>query len=119
MRNMADRSAVDEYIGGQPAEIQAVLERVRAVIRAAAPGVEETVTYQMPTFTLGGKHLVYVAAWKHHLSIYPVPPADEAWEQEIAPYRAAKSTLRFPYAKPIPYELIGRVVARLKEIRTA
>ena len=70
-------------------------------------------SYQMPTFTLGGKHLVYVAAWKRHISVYPVPTGEAAFERDIAPYRAAKGTLRFPLNEPIPYDLIDRVMAQL------
>ena len=115
MKNVAN---VDEYIASYPAEVRAVLERVRETIRAAVPEAGEKISYQIPTVTLEGKYLVYYAAWKHHLAVYPVPEAEGELEREMAPYRAAKGTLRFPYAKPIPYDLIGRVVSRLKESGT-
>lgn len=110
---MAQRFAsVDDYIGACPANVQAILTAARQTIRRAVPAAEETISYHLPTFTLDGKVLVYLAAWKRYLSLYPVPAVDEALEQEIAPYRAARSTLRFPYDRPIPYALIGRLVAR-------
>ncbi len=104
-------ATIDEYISSLPEDAQVVLEKVRQTIRSAVPAAEERISYQIPTFTLDGRDLVYVAAWKHHLSIYPVSTADEALERELAPYRAAKSTVRFPLTKPIPYELIERLVA--------
>jgi len=70
----------------------------------------------MPTLTLHGKDLVYFPAWKHHISLYPIPTGDEAFARELAPYRAARGTVRFPLRKPIPYDLIERLVAfRVKE----
>jgi uncharacterized protein YdhG (YjbR/CyaY superfamily) len=108
---VADQFAtIDDYIGSFPEDVQIILEKVRRTIRNAAPGADETISYQMPTITLNGKSLVYFAAWKHHIALYPIPTADEAFEQELAPYRAAKATLRFPFRKPIPYDLIERLV---------
>lgn len=104
-------ASIDDYIGTFPANVQAILREVRQTIRSAVPAVDETISYHLPTFRLNGHVLVHIAAWKLYLSLYPVPAVDEALEQEIAPFRAAKSTLRFPYDRPIPYGLIGRLVA--------
>lgn len=57
--------------------------------------------------------MVYFAAWKHHLSLYPLPAANGAFEQELAPYRASKGTAKFPFAAPILYDVIARLVALL------
>ena len=112
-------ASIDDYLRAFPADVQAILTEVRQTIRRAAPAAEETISYRMPTFTLDGKVLVHLAAWKRHLSLYPVPAVDEALEREISPYRAARSTLRFPYDQPIPYELIGRlVVLRATDLRS-
>ena len=112
---VAKFATIDEYIGACPAHVQAVLEEVRRRIRQVVPEAGEMISYQMPTMTLNGKHLVYFGAWTHHISVYPVPVADEAFRQELAPYLAGKGTLRFPLDKPVPYELIERVVALLAE----
>ena len=70
----------------------------------------------MPTLTLNASDLVYFAAWKNHLGLYSIPTADAAFERELAPYRTAKGTLRFPLREPIPYDLIERLVAyRVKQ----
>ena len=70
----------------------------------------EKITYQIPTITLDGRTLLYFAGWKHHISLYPVPPGDQAFERDLQRYRSVKSTLKFPLSEPIPYELIERVV---------
>ena len=77
------------------------------------PEAAETISYQIPTFTLDGSAFVYVAGWKHHIAVYPIPSGDAAFEQELAPYRAAKGTLKFPLTQPIPYDLIERVAVLL------
>ena len=111
---MANRfGTIDDYIASFPTDVQVILEGVRRAIRRAAPGSEETISYQMPTFTLNGKYLVYFGAWKHHIGLYPIPAVDEALEKDLSQYRAAKGTLRFPLRKPVPYELVERVVAVL------
>jgi uncharacterized protein YdhG (YjbR/CyaY superfamily) len=101
---------VDDYISAQPAEVQEILQEVRRRIHKAVPGAGEKISYRIPTFTLGGKYFVYMAAWKKYLSVYPLP---EGMEEELAPYKAAKGTLRFAYDKPIPYQLIAKVAKRL------
>jgi len=105
---------IDEYIRLFPDDVQAVLDEVRRTIHSAVPSPGETISYQMPTITLDGHSLVYFAAWKHHIGIYPpIPEIDPELDQELSPYRAAKGTLKFPLREPIPYDLIGRVVALL------
>ena len=101
--------SVGEYIGSFPADVQAILEQVRRAILDAVPGAGETISYQIPTITLGGRRLLYFAGWKHHVSVYPAPAGDEALERRLAPYRSARSTLRFPLSQPVPYDLIAQV----------
>jgi uncharacterized protein YdhG (YjbR/CyaY superfamily) len=116
---MAKFTTVDEYIASFPPETRAVLEKVRRTMRSAAPGTEETISYGIPTFTLDGRYLIYFAGWKRHVSIYPTPRGDEALQRDIAPYVAEKATLRFPFDKPIPYDLIERVTAEATRARAA
>lgn len=106
---------IDEYIAGFPPEIQEILEKIRMTIRKAAPGAEEAMKYQMPTFTLKG-NLVYFAAYKKHIGFYPVPRGHEEFKDELAAYESGKGTAQFPLGKPIPYDLIRRIVKfRVKE----
>jgi uncharacterized protein YdhG (YjbR/CyaY superfamily) len=101
--------SVEEYIGSFPAEVQPILERVRRAILGAVPGAGETISYGIPTITLGGRPLLYFAGWKRHISLYPAPAGDEALERRLGPYRSAKSTLKFPLSRPVPYDLIAQV----------
>ena len=115
---MAEQFAtINQYIGSFPEEVQVVLREVRRRIRNAVPEAGETISYRIPTMTLNGRSLVYFAAWKHHISVYPIPAADEAFEQELTPYLAGKGTVRFPLNKPIPYDLIERLVTLLAQQR--
>ena len=75
------------------------------------------ISYGIPTITLDDKYVVYFAGWAHHISVYPAPDGDQSLSAEIAPYRAAKGTLKFPLGKPVPYELIGKVAAALARER--
>ena len=108
---------VEEYIGSFPEDVQAVLREVRRRILSVVPGAGETVSYQMPAVTLNGRSLVQFAAWKHHISLYPVPDTDSAFAADLAPYLAGRGTLRFPLDQPIPGGLIERVVTLLAQQR--
>ena len=100
---------MDEYIAGFPTEVQKKLKKIRVTIRRAAPDAEETISYQMPTFTLKG-NLVHFAAYQKHIGFYPAPRGIEKFKKELSVYEGAKGTVRFPLDKPIPYGLIGRIV---------
>jgi len=100
---------IDEYIAGFPNDVQEILEKVRMTIRKAAPDAEETIKYQMPTFTLEG-NLVSFAAYKKHIGLYPAPSGTDEFNKELSQYKAAKSTVRFPLDEPIPFDLISKIV---------
>ena len=100
---------IDEYIAGYPPDVQEILQKVRMTIRAAAPGAEEAMKYGIPTYTLKG-NLVHFGAFATHIGFYPDPRGIEQFKDELAPYQAGKGTLQFPLDKPIPYDLITRVV---------
>ena len=111
--------SVDEYIAAFPGPVQAVLERVRATIRKAVPGVEEAISYQMPAFTLNGRYILYFAGWKQHYSLYPsTDPLVVAFKDELAPYEVSgKGTMRFPLSEPVPVKLIAGIAKfRAKEV---
>ena len=109
-KNKASFNSIDEYIGTFPEETQKVLEELRATIKAAAPEAEEKISYQIPTFTLNGKYLIYFAGWKNHISLYPIPSGSEAFNKEVSQYAAGKGTLKFPIDKPLPLKLITKIV---------
>jgi uncharacterized protein YdhG (YjbR/CyaY superfamily) len=108
---------MDEYIAGFPSDVQEILEKIRKTIRKAAPGVEEEISYQIPTFTLKGRYLVYFAAYKKHIGLYPAPRGAEEFKEELSGYEGGKGTVRFPFDKPIPFDLVRRIVKfRVKEV---
>jgi uncharacterized protein YdhG (YjbR/CyaY superfamily) len=100
---------IDGYIAQFPADVRAILEKVRATIRHAAPEAKETISYLMPAFKLHGM-LVYFAAWEKHIGLYPPLSGDKALEKAVARYAGPKGNLQFPLDEPIPYDLIERVV---------
>lgn len=117
---MTDRSTattIDEYIAEFPPETQKLLEEMRAVIKTAAPEATETISYAIPTFDLYGRHLVHFAGFKKHIGFYPVPGGyEEAFAEELKPYKRGKGSIQLPLDQPIPWDLIRRMVEfRVKE----
>jgi uncharacterized protein YdhG (YjbR/CyaY superfamily) len=102
-------NSIDEYIAVCPKELQKTLGELRATIKAAAPGAEEKISYQMPTFALKG-NLVHFAAFKNHIGFFPAASGVEAFKDELSIYDGSKGTVRFPLDKPLPLELISRIV---------
>ena len=100
---------IDEYIAVFPQAVQEILEQIRETIRKAAPDAEETISYQIPTFRLRG-NLVHFAAFKKHIGFYPTPTAIERFKDELSGYESAKGSVKFPLDKPIPFDLISRIV---------
>jgi len=100
---------VDEYIKGFAPDVQAILQRVRQVIRESAPDAQEVISYRMPAFKLNGV-LMYFAAFKNHIGLYPPIRGDARLLKAVSPYAGEKGNLRFPLDQPIPYALIERIV---------
>jgi uncharacterized protein YdhG (YjbR/CyaY superfamily) len=100
---------VENYIDRFPPKVQVILERIRDTVRKNAPDAEEIISYRMPAFRQNGI-LVYFAAFKKHIGLFPPVSGDPAIEKAIAPYAGPKGNLQFPLDQPIPYELIGRIV---------
>jgi len=109
MAKTAPPKDIDEYSARFPAEVQAILQKVRATIKKAAPEANETIAYHVPAFKLHGI-LVYFAAWKKHIGLYPPVSGDKAIEKAVAQYAGPKGNLQFPLDGPIPHDLIGRIV---------
>lgn len=108
-------ATIDEYIAGFPPDVQAILQKIRAIVREAAPEATEAIKYAMPTFVLNG-NLVHFAAFKHHIGFYPVPSGIEKFKKELSAYKGAKGSVQFPLDEPMPYALIEKIVKfRVKE----
>ena len=99
----------DEYAAEFPPRVRSILRKVRATIRRAAPGAEETISYRMPAFKLHGV-LAYFAAFKQHIGFFPPVQGDERLMKVVAAYAGPKGNLRFPLDEPIPYALIASIV---------
>jgi uncharacterized protein YdhG (YjbR/CyaY superfamily) len=111
MTGRSKARTIDEYIAGFPSETRAALEEMRAIIREAAPGVDETISYAIPTFDLHGRHLVHFAGYERHVGFYPTPGGIAAFAHELAGYQTAKGSVQFPLDRPMPADLIRRIVA--------
>lgn len=109
MNNKPGFASIDAYIASFPKEIRAILETMRATIRAAAPDATEKISYQMPTFYLRG-NLVHFAALKKHIGFYPTPSGITAFPEETSAYMSTKGALQFPIDQPLPLDLISRIV---------
>lgn len=110
--------SVDEYIASLPEAVQAVLKRVRSTIRKAVPGAEEAISYNIPTYKLHGRAVLYFAGWKQHYSLYPCTGhIVAAFKKELAPYAVNKGTIRFPLSEPVPVKLIAGIAKlRAKDV---
>jgi uncharacterized protein YdhG (YjbR/CyaY superfamily) len=114
---VAAPASIDEYIAASPSAVRPILKEIRRTIRAAAPGAEEVISYRMPAFRQHGI-LVYFAAFKSHIGLFPPVSGDARLEQALKPYAGPKGNLRFPLDRPIPYALIARIVRhRVKQDR--
>src|SRR3989442_7892398 len=108
--NKKQFKTIDEYIKASPTDVQGILQSLRLTIRKAAPEAVETISYQMLTFKLNGRGLVYFAAFKNHIGFYPIPSGVEAFEKELSPYKQGKGSVQFPIDQPVPYDLVRRIV---------
>ena len=99
---------IDEYISAQTEKVQPILRKIREVIRAAAPDAVEKISYRMPAFWQG-ENLIYFAAFKKHVSIFPGGEAPAVFADRLTEYKTARGTIQFPLDKPIPYELIAEI----------
>ena len=114
--NQSAPTTIDAYLATFPLEVQALLQQIRQVIHEAVPNLGEAISYGMPSFTLNGQYLLYFAAYKKHIGLYPAPTGVEEFQEAVALYGGGKGTLKFPLDKPIPFDLIHRVVQfRAKE----
>jgi uncharacterized protein YdhG (YjbR/CyaY superfamily) len=113
----APTDTIDNYIAGFPKPVRERLQKVRSVIRSAAPDATEAMKYRMPTFVLG-ENLVHFAAFEHHIGFYPTPSAIAAFAAELSDYKSAKGSVQFPLDQSLPLDLIKRMVEfRVEEVR--
>ncbi|MDR0383133.1 MAG: DUF1801 domain-containing protein [Spirochaetaceae bacterium] len=102
-------ATIDEYIMGFEPAIQKTLKELRDFVKAEVPETTEKISYGMPTFCLNG-NLVHFAAFNDHYGFFPTPSGINKFEDELAPYRTGKGTLRFPFNEPIPWDVLKKVI---------
>lgn len=106
-------TTVDEYLKNLSKDTRDIVNKVRQTISKTIPEATEVISYGIPCFKLNGQYVVYVSGWKQHYSIYPLPKSDKNLQKDMEPFIAGKGTLKFPLDKPIPHDLIKRVVIAL------
>ncbi len=107
---MKNYKNIDEYIRNYPENVQKILQAIRNLIAKEIPAGVEVIKYGIPTFRLNGKNLIHFGGYKSHIGFYPAPRAIEKFKDELAEYEGGKGTVQFPLDKPIPYDLIKRIV---------
>jgi len=108
--NKVTYHSIDKYISSFPENVQKIMKQLCKTIKAAAPETGEKISYNMPTFTLNGKYLVYFAGWKNHIAFYGAPKGNPDFKEDLSAYESGAGTLQFPYDKPMPYNLITKIV---------
>ncbi len=101
---------VDKYIAEFPVEVQEILQQIRTLILQIAPDAVEKLAYGMPGYKLNGKPFVYFAGYAKHVGLYATPVAHEAFAEELKGYKQGKGSVQFPLNKPMPYDLIRRII---------
>lgn len=106
---------IDSYIHSQTQPAKEILEKIRKLVKEIAPEAKERIGYGMPAFELNGP-LIYFAAFKGHIGFYPIPSGVAAFKEELSVYKQGKGSVQFPLDKPMPYDLIEKIVRyRVKE----
>ena len=114
--NDKQHHSIDEYIAGFPDDVQRILKELRSVIKKSAPGAQEAINYGIPTFKLNG-NLVHFAAFKKHIGFYPTPSAIDVFKTDLSNYEVSKGAIKFPINKPIPFDLVEKIVRfRVNEV---
>jgi uncharacterized protein YdhG (YjbR/CyaY superfamily) len=106
---------IDEYLAALPLEQRAALEKVRETIRAAAPEVQESISYRLPAFKYKGRPLIYIGAAKNHCALYAIDT--ETHKDALRGYDISKGTVRFSAERPPPKALVRKLLeTRMAEI---
>ena len=110
--------SIDDYIAGFPPEVQSRLQSIRQTIHKTVKGATESISYGIAAFTYGGTYLIYIAAYKNHIGLYPVPTGNKDLEKDFTPYyTSGKGTIRFQHDQPLPIPLVKKILKfRLKQI---
>jgi uncharacterized protein YdhG (YjbR/CyaY superfamily) len=103
---------VEDYLDQLPEGARVVVDEIRRIAAETLPDSTESISYDMPTFSVEGRRIVHIGGWAQHVSLYPSPSGDDL-QADMAPYLSGKGTLKFPLSSPIPYDLIARIIRSL------
>ena len=119
-KTSTDAAQVRAYFASLPGDARSHLKKIRDIIRAAAPRAAESISYGIPTFKIDGERFIYCAAFKHHVSLYPMTAAiRRTFADELKSYKTSTGTIQFPLDEPLPIGFIKRLVkARLAEMHS-
>lgn len=106
---------IDSYIESAPKEARAKLKKIRQTIKKVAPSSMEVMSYGMPAFKYNNKYLAYFAIFKNHIGFYPIPPSVEKFKKELSEYKTGRGSVQFPLDRPVPYDLIKKMVSFRKK----
>ena len=102
--------SIDEYIAACPPDSQGYLRQIRKLIHSLVPDAKERISYQIAAFERNGRNIIHFAGWKKHVSLYPVPAGDEAFESEVSKYVDGKGTVKFPLDEKMPMKLVNKII---------
>jgi uncharacterized protein YdhG (YjbR/CyaY superfamily) len=114
----AKPTTVSEYIATLPADVRERVALLRETIASVLPSATESIRYAMPAVMVNDHYVIHYAAWKHHIGLYPVPTLPAVLEAEVAPLRSTKDTVRLVHSKPLPTDLISRLLLELLSQRS-
>lgn len=100
---------IRKYLSSLPPKVRARMNALRREILSVLPEAEEKISYKMPAFFVHGRGVIYMAAWKEHIAVYPVPRGTDAFERSIERYRASKSTVQFPHDITLPVSIVRKI----------
>lgn len=103
-------TGIDKYIQNFPDKVQEILFKIRELVKELAPDAEEQIAYGMPAYKTNKKPLIYFGAYKKHIGLYATPEAHNEFKDELSEYKQGKGSVQFPLNRPIPYELIERII---------
>jgi uncharacterized protein YdhG (YjbR/CyaY superfamily) len=103
-------SVIDDAIGAAPEAARDRMALVRQIVREEAPEAVEVISYGIPTFDLNGRHMIHFAGYKGHLGLYPTPHGMAGFDVELATYPRGKGSVQFPHDRPLPVDLVRRIV---------
>ncbi len=115
--NSTKPATIAEYVTTFSPEVQELLEKIRVTVKNLVPDAEEVISYGIPAYSLNKTTIIYFGAFKQHIGFYALSSGNQAFKEELAAYKVGRGSIQFPLDKPLPLDLIAKIVTfRLQEI---